>query len=357
MPVYTEDEENLITLCSLDEFSYSQRAYLLSNLKSYAPDFAKGEQKLIKTLTAGVYNKARDKFLSREYREKVFDGLEKRGMFCVTYASRDYPGELRKIPAPPITLFCRGRKELLKDRKFAIVGSRRTPPAYAALAKSVSADIARRFAVVTGTAEGADAAAVTGALATGNVICVLANGADCVYPACNSALLSEVAKKGLVISEYFPDVPVRSFQFPVRNRIIAGLAEAGLIVSAGEKSGALITAGYLEEYSKKIFAFPYQPNSVAGAGCNSLLKCGAQLCENSADISSVLGVELKKSGDAELSEREREVLGIIREAGEIFAGELAARLDCKQFELLPALSKLEIKGLIVRLGGNRYGAV
>mgnify|MGYP002508813630 CR=1 FL=1 len=111
-------------------------------------------------------------------------------------------------------------------------------------------------AVVSGIAEGGDTAAVEGALKTGNVICVLAYGFDYVYPSVNAQLLKSVEKSGLVITEYPPDISPKSFQFPVRNRIIAGISCGTLVVSAAKRSGALITADLAHQYDREVFAFP-----------------------------------------------------------------------------------------------------
>lgn len=353
---YTVDSANLITLCSFQELSYNQKFKLLDGLKRNSPDFARYGQILIKTLSGGVYNKVRAEYFDGEYRKKLFEELDRRGIFCVTYIDSDYPAELKATPYPPITLFCRGRRENLKKRKFAVVGSRRTGGAVYSLARKVAGELSSDFCIVTGSADGADSAAIEGALPTGNIIVVLAHGHDAIDGMISAPLVKEAQNFGLVISEHPPEVEPRSFLYPVRNRIIAGLSEGGLIVSAAEKSGALITAEYLEEYSKKTFAFPYAPSSPTGVGCNKLIKRGAYLCENSQDILSVFGIEHKKS--VELPEGdERDLYEEIKAEGEAFLPAVAEKLGKAPFQLIPLISKLEIKGLIVRLGGNRYSVI
>ena len=343
------DADNLITLCSFAELSYNQKFRLLGGLKTLSPDFTKYGQILIKTLTRGVYNKIERSFSDEAYRAHVKEELEKRGVFCVTLADSDYPEELRKIPCPPITLFCKGRRELLKGRKFAVVGSRRTTTAVYAITRRISADLSGEMCIVTGSADGADSAAIEGALPSGRVISVIAHGHDFV----SAPLIKEAEKRGLVISEHYPTVAARSYFFPVRNRIIAGLSEGGLIASAPENSGALITAGDLEEYSRKVFALPYAPNSPTGEGCNALIKNGAYLCESARDIFDILGIKASRSV-AELSDEERELYEAIVAEGEAFLPAVAEKLGKPPFKLAPLISKLEIKGLVVRLGGNRY---
>ena len=351
-----EKRENLITLCSFEELNYNQRSRLLSGSDGCTPDFSKCGDNLIKTLSHGVYNKVKESFYDGEYRNRIFGELQKRGIFCVTIADSDYPEELKKIPCPPITLFCKGRRELLKERAFAVVGSRRTGTAAYSLTRKIAADLTSAFAVVTGNADGADSAALEGALPSGKVICVLAHGLDAAYSLSTAPLVKEAEKRGLVIGEHFPTVAARSYFYPVRNRIIAGLAEGGLIASAGNKSGALITAEYLDEYSRKLFALPYQPNTPSGEGCNALIKHGAYLCENAADIFSVFGIEAGIPAN-ELSADERALFEAIRAEGEAFLPAVAEKLGKLPFQLIPVISKLEIKGLVVRLGGNRYSVI
>lgn len=355
--IYSDTEENLIILCSIPELTYRLRRVLLSELNGNRPDFVKNRDFLIKSLSAGVYNKVKELFSSAEYRAKVLDGLEKRGIECVTYFSEGYPDSLKNTPAAPIVLFCKGNVSLLKSRCFAVVGSRRTLPNIMKECSKLSAGLTEEFTVVTGMADGADSAAINGALPSGKVISVLANGFDYVYPAFNEQLTKNVEKSGLLVTEYPPEVAPRSYNFPVRNRIIAGLAEATLVVSAGKKSGALITAEYALEYNRTLFAFPYTLGVASGEGCNSLLKKGGILAENMLDIFSVFGLDCKPTEKIGLSDEERKLLELIRAEGEVFLPSVAEKLGKAPYQLIPAVSALEIKGLIVRIGGNRYSAL
>lgn len=356
--MYTEEEVGLITLAGIGELTYNARFKLLSGFSSPYPDFGGCEDFLIKTLSRGVYNKVRGDFYDKAFRAGLLRLLEKKRVRCVTYFSENYPEELKRIPAPPAVLFCRGDISFLSGRKFAVVGSRRTLPKAIADCKKISGEISKRFTVVSGLAEGADSAALDGALsAGGGVISVLAYGFDYVYPAFNSALVKRIEAEGLLISEHMPDTQPKTYLFPVRNRIIAGLSEGALIVSAGRKSGALITAGYCEEYSRDVFAFPYSVGIVSGEGCNALIKKGAYLTENILDIFNVYGLDFKTSEAKPLTEDERALLDAVREAGDAFMPQIAEKLGKQPYQLIPLVTSLEIKGLIVRLGGNRYSVL
>ena len=344
-------------LSSFDELSYKQRVTLLSDLSCAEPDFAKYENILIKSLSGGVYNKVKDKFYSREYRSKILARLDECGIKCVTYFSENYPEALRNTPCPPTVLFCKGNVGLLNERLMAIVGSRRTQPSVLKKCTSFSNELSHHFTLVTGAADGADAAVLEGAVESGKIISVLAYGFNYVYPSVNERLLKRVEENGLLVTEYPPQVAPKKYNFPVRNRIIAALSEGTLVVSAGEKSGASITARYALDYGKRVFAFPYSIGVKSGEGCNALIRDGATLARCSDDILEDFGISREEKITPVLSEEESAVLGFIKDAGEAFAPDIAEKLGKLPFQIIPLLSALEIKGLIVRLGGNRYAAI
>lgn len=348
--IYTQHEQNLIVLSSIPEITYNERYAALSALMSFEPDFGSCKNLLIKRCGIGVYNKVKGNFRDPAFRRKIFEELEKRGIECVTYCSEDYPELLKQIPAPPIVLFIKGRRELLKTQCFSIVGSRRSTAAALAQCKYFSEELSKYFTIVTGSATGADSAALQGA--QNKAISVIAFGFDHL-----TTDMSRVESDGLIISEHFPTTVPQSFLFPVRNRIIAGLSKGTLVVSAGEKSGALNTASYAVDYGREVFAFPYSIGVSSGEGCNRLIKEGANLCQNPLDILSVFGLDLKPSAEIKLSEDEERVYDIIKEQGEIFLPALSKELGVPPYKLIAVLSMLEIKKLIVKLGGNRYGII
>ena len=350
---YTQDEINLIVFASLEEIGDRVKSHLVFGFDS------DGERQnyLIKMLSSGVYNTVKDKFHSDIYRTQVLENLKEKGISCVTCISPLYPENLKNIEEPPILFYCKGNIQLLKSNCFSVVGSRRTPAHTLALCKKICGELTESFTVVSGMAEGADSAAIEGALPSGKVISVLANGFDHYYPATNKSLIERVAMEGLLISEYPPHILPQKYNFPYRNRIIAGLSRGVLIVSAGEKSGALITADYAMEYGREVFAFPYNTGVASGAGCNSLIKNGAYLTENILDIFGHFGLDLKKSAQPKLSNDEAAVLAEIKITGEGFLPEIAQKLNKLTYQLIPVVASLEIKGLIARLGGNRYSII
>lgn len=352
---YAKNEEDLIILDCFEELTKRSKELLLEN---GGVDFAQNSALLIKTLSAGVYNKIRERFFDEKFRAGVLDELEKKGIACLTSVSKKYPERLKDMSEPPTVLYCKGNTALLENRCVGIVGSRRSLPNILKECVKITGELTKSFTIVTGMADGGDSAAIEGALPSGKIISVLAYGFDYCYPAMNRALTDKVIEKGLIISEHRPTVSPKRYLFPQRNKLIAALAEGVFVISAGKKSGALITAECAFEYNRKVLAFPYAPYSATGEGCNGLIKAGAALVESAEDIYRVLGTEYKKpSADVELKPDEQAALNIISAAGEAYIDDIAAKMGKQPYQILVALSSLELKGLAVRLGGNRYAAL
>lgn len=273
----------------------------------------------------------------------------------IPFGAPEYPSEWRRLSSPPERLYAVGNVRLLGERKFAVVGSRRTPSNAMKLGAQIAEALSAAFVVVTGAADGGDSAAIEGALKRGRVICLLAGGFSAL-PQGNLSLLERVAERGLIVSEHPFFQSVRTYSYERRNALLAALGEGTLVLGAGEKSGALITAKYAKRYGREVFALPYPPNAASGVGCNRLIKEGARLVENAEDVANVLGVRLEEKKRVPLTLDEERLYETLRE-GEAHATELAAKVGMPVFRLLALLSALEAKGLAVSLGGNRYAAI
>lgn len=303
-----------------------------------------------------VFEKMLSSLDSADYMKGLLASYEKKEIVCVTCFSEHYPEALRNIPDPPLVLYCRGNVRLLSERKFAIVGSRKTDADIFARTEEISRGLSRCFAIVTGIAEGGDTAAVRGALESGKIISVLAYGLDHVYPAVNRDLLKKIAKNGLLVSEYIPSRKSEPYLFPARNRIIAGLSEGVLVVSGGEKSGTRITARLAYEYGRDVFAFPYGIGSRTGAGCNRLIKEYAKLTEELVDITSAFGINLTEKEEIELTENEKKALSAIGETPTHISA-IAEKAGLSVSSVQVCLTMLEMKKAVVSCGGNRYAAI
>ena len=277
---------------------------------------------------------------------------------AIPRSSTNYPKEWSDLKDAPQTLYAVGDLGLLRSQKFTVVGSRRTPAPVLKLGKTVCEELCKNFTLVTGTADGGDMVAIESGLKNGRVICILAGGFSAI-PQSNYALLEEVSKRGLLLSPHEYDTPVRTFSFEYRNKLLASLGKGVLVLSAGEKSGALVTAKYAVQFEKPVFAFPYAPNTSAGVGCNSLIKKGARLTETAEDIYEYFGMQITPCPKAlpALSEEETAVLALLRELTSAHSNELSAKTGMPVFKLRSILSALEVKGLVASVGGNTFAPV
>jgi DNA processing protein len=221
--------------------------------------------------------------------------LARDGFRFIGRSRAGFPGLLRAVHDPPPGLFVRGDAdvELLSRPAVAIVGARACSGYGAAAARALARDVARAGPiVVSGLARGVDAEAHRGALEAGApTVAVLGCGIDRDYPAAHAELARRIAETGLIVSEYAPGVEPAPWRFPARNRIVAGLAAATVVVEARERSGALITADLALEEGREVFAVPGEITSALSAGTNALLKLGASPLTCADDILSCFGLE------------------------------------------------------------------
>jgi DNA processing protein len=206
-----------------------------------------------------------------------------------------YPTLLAAIHDPPPRLFhCGvGEVELLSRPAVAVVGARACSAYGAQVARSLGRELAGAgVVVVSGLARGIDGAAHRGALEGGGpTIAVLGCGIDRDYPAAHAELAARIRQEGLVVSEYEPGVEPAPWRFPARNRIIAGLCSATVVVEARERSGALITADFALEEGREVLVVPGEITSALSAGTNALLRLGATPLTRAADVLEVFGLE------------------------------------------------------------------
>jgi DNA processing protein len=269
---------------------------------------------------------------------------------------RELPPRLRAIHDPPARLHLRGggSPDLLEAPSVAIVGARACSPYGAQVAQMLGRELAAaEVVVVSGLARGIDGEAHRGALeAGGHTVAVLGCGIDRDYPAAHSGLAAAIAERSLLVSEYEPGVEPAPWRFPARNRIIAGLAAATIVVEARERSGALITADFALEEGREVFAVPGEITSPLSAGTNGLLRLGATPLTAPADVLESLGIAPRERVRPEIGEVAASLLEhlpasvdeLIRASG-LTAGEVAG-----------ALAELEI-GKLAAEGDGIYRAL
>lgn len=198
----------------------------------------------------------------------------------------EYPPLLREIADPPVLLFVQGNAGVLTLPQLAIVGSRNATASGCETASRFAAHLgASGFCIASGLAIGIDAAAHRGALSEhGLTVAVFGTGPDQVYPARHAELADAIAVNGALVSEFPPGTPPRRAQFPKRNRIISGMSVGTLVVEAGLRSGALITAKTAAEQGREVFAIPGSIHNPTARGCHQLIRSGAKLVETADDI-------------------------------------------------------------------------
>lgn len=291
----------------------------------------------------------------------------------------DYPNPLLQTADPPLLLHLEGRRELLQSRCVAVVGSRRPSPQGDENARYFAAGLGEAgLCVVSGLAQGIDAAAHEAALHTrGGTIAVLGTGPDKVYPLDHADLSRHVARRGLLVSEYFVGTPPMAPNFPQRNRIIAGLSEGCLVVEAAMKSGSLITARQASEAGREVFAVPGPIHAPQSKGCHHLLKQGACLVQELDDLLQELPVGgLPRSAALPLDDNEVDPGSgkdsgpepgsaaalvetdhpLLRAIGPdtVSLEQLAQRSGWPQDELNATLLDLELEGHVARLPGALF---
>ena len=301
------------------------------------------------------------------------------GTALVPIADPRYPARLKEIFDPPIALFARGRLDLLQSVMLGVVGTRR-PTAYGiAAAERLSPDLAQAgLAIVSGMARGIDTAAHRSTLAVGgDTIAVFGCGVDLVYPAENRKLASEIAEKGLLLSEFPMGSPAYPQNFPIRNRVISGMSVGILVVEGAQYSGSAITARMAMEQQREVFSVPGNITSKMSWGPNLLIKQGAKLVQEWNDVLVELPADVRRiliakaqarygqmpletkdenTGAApEISPASRALLKALKADLPTHVDELLATFDTlTASELIAGLFELEMLGLVRQLPGKNF---
>ncbi|TFG66098.1 MAG: DNA-protecting protein DprA [Gemmatimonadales bacterium] len=213
------------------------------------------------------------------------------GARMVSYRGPGYPAQLCRLHDPPMVLWAQGPLPIAAPRAVAIIGTRSATEAGRRLARRISTELASEgVRIVSGLAQGIDSEAHRGALdANGETLAVLGSGLNFEYPRLNRQLYAELRSRGVLLTEFAPTLRPAAHQFPQRNRIVAALCDAVLVVQAGAKSGARITATHALDIGVDVLACPGPVDLPASEGCHSLLKDGAGLVTSAKDVLQALG--------------------------------------------------------------------
>jgi DNA processing protein len=278
--------------------------------------------------------------------------------FVITLADETYPRALFEIADPPPLLYAHGRLALLRQPALAVVGSRNASAQGESNAEHFATALsAAGLTIVSGLALGIDAAAHRGGLAGGgSTIAVLGTGIDVVYPTRNAELAAEIARRGLLISEFPLGTPAAAHNFPRRNRLISGLARGCLVVEAAPASGSLITARCAADQGREVFAIPGSIHSPLSKGCHSLIKSGAKLVESAEDVLAELA-GFRASGYASTATQAVQAdTGLLAVMGHdpVDVDSLCARAGLSAEQVASELLRLELDGRVTALPGGLY---
>ena len=290
----------------------------------------------------------------------------------LTWDEPEYPSRLREIYDPPPLLYVKGNVELLGRHVISLVGARRPTPYGNQMAERLARDLADRGLVVaSGLARGIDASAHKGALSSANgaTVAVVGSGIDVVYPKENKKIFQEIEQRGAIVSEF----PLGTFpapqNFPVRNRIIAGMALGVVVVEGAQYSGSLITARLAMEFGREVYGVPGNATQPTSFAPNQLIKQGAKLVSGWQDVVEELPTEIRaelfpvESPDANereslitetLAPEQKKLYELLRVDQPAHVDDLLQRSGMSSSGVLAALCELELKGIVRQLPGKQF---
>lgn len=342
-------------------------------------DFYDGAEGLFRETAEGVAKlktpipDLADQVLSGAALEKAkqeLDFMDKYGIRALDTESSDYPYRLKECPDAPIVLFCKGNATLNGQHMVGMVGTRRSTDYGRTLAVKLVEDLAGKVAdvtIVSGLAEGIDGishkAALTSSVPT---VAVVAHGLDMIYPLCHRDLAAEMlANGGSIVSEYVSGVKPLPVHFLARNRIIAGLSDALVVVETAIKGGSQNTAATASSYNRDVFAFPGRVGDSRSEGCNNLIKTSrAGMIENAADLIKAMGwrertfrADQGKQKDLfpDISEDDKQVMALLHKNTDgLQINQIAMELGRPVSATSAHLMQMEFAGLVRCLPGNLY---
>ncbi|MSQ78202.1 MAG: DNA-protecting protein DprA [Flavobacteriaceae bacterium] len=325
--------------------------------------FKAGEAKLLKIPQVGKKTaNAIKNFSDFKRAEDEISYIEKHSIQPLFYADKDYPERLKQQPDCPLLLFYKGNTNLNNARTIGIVGTR-SPSNYGKeWTEKLVEDLAETGCVViSGLAYGIDSVAHKAALKNKlNTVGVLGNGLKTIYPAQNKMLATQMIEQGGLLTEYLNDIKPDASNFPERNRIVAAMCDAVVVVETKKKGGSMITAELANQYNKDVFTLPGRVGDELSEGCNFLIKNHkAALVESAADILYLLNWQqgAKKAIPKlfpELNKNEQRVFDLLKGHVRLGIDEICNQLDMPQHLLAMVLLEMELKDCLRSLPGKQY---
>ena len=304
--------------------------------------------------------------------QKELAQVRKAGCQLMHWGERAYPQRLLEIYDPPPLLYVRGNEQVLNRHAISIVGTRRPTPYGNQIAQRLARDLAEHgLNVVSGLARGIDSSAHRGACAAsrGGTVGVLGSGIDVIYPKENRKLFEEVEKRGAIITEFPMGTYPAPENFPVRNRMVAGMALGVIVVQGAQYSGSLITSRLAMEFGREVYGVPGNVTEPASFAPNQLIKQGAKLVNGWEDVVEELPTEVRAElfpveattqeeraslFEQNLSPIEKRLFDLIRIEEAIHVDELVETTGLSSSETLAALCEMEMRGIIRQMPGKQF---
>jgi len=299
--------------------------------------------------------------------DREFAFAEKKGIAILSFQETSFPQRLNHCSDGPVVLFAKGDADLNARRMISIVGTRHISD----YGKQMARDLIESFkpydiSVVSGFAYGVDIHAHRACLEVGlPTIAVLGHGLDRIYPADHQRYVADMIASGALLSEFTTGTKPDRENFPMRNRIVAGMSDATIVVESGFSGGSIITADLANGYSRDVFAIPGRIGDERSAGCNRLIKTNrAALLESVKDLEYIMGWNapakekaVQRSLFMDLTPDEERIVSALREAGPAHIDGLCLGLEMPMSTVLVQLLTLELKGAVKALPGKRYQAI
>ncbi|MBL7926719.1 MAG: DNA-protecting protein DprA [Bacteroidia bacterium] len=341
--------KNLLSYCGNVAAVFNDKVAHLSKIPGIGPHLAK---------TIHHY-----KNFDKAFAEHAF--INKNNIQAIFFADDAYPQRLKHCADGPVMLYYKGQANLNQSRMLAIVGTRMaTDYGKAQTEKIIETLLPFQPTIVSGLAYGIDVCAHKSALKNNlQTIAVLAHGLDRMYPAVHKSVADKMVHSGGLLTEYGQNTNPDRENFPARNRIVAGLCDAVIVIEAGVGGGALITADLANGYNRDVFAIPGRVDDAASAGCNQLIKSNkANLIESAADIVYLLGWKNEKQKQktiqrnlfAEISKDEQMLVDLLSQQGAMNIDNLLAQNQLPASKIAALLLNLEFNGIVKSLPGKMF---